>query len=60
MASFVVSSVLLVTVVTVLGGWALRKERALRREADELRGLESMLETQTREERDARAHRLGA
>jgi uncharacterized membrane protein YqjE len=60
MASLIVSTVILVATVAVLGGWAMRKERRLRERAETLHELEATLETQTREERDARDHRLSA
>jgi hypothetical protein len=60
MASLIISSAILVTTVAVLGGWAMRKERRLREGTETIQGLEAALETQTREERDARDHRLSA
>jgi hypothetical protein len=60
MASFIISSAILVTTVALLGGWAMRKERRLREQAQTMQSLEAVLETQTREERDATHHRLGA
>ena len=61
MVSFIVSTVILVTTVAVLGGWAMRKERRLREEAQTMQGLEAALGTQTREEEsDAADHRLSA
>ena len=61
MASFIISTLILATTVAVLGGWAMRKERRLREEAQTMQGLETALSTQTREEeRDATDHRLSA
>jgi hypothetical protein len=60
MASFIISTAILVTTVAVLGGWAMRKERRLREEAQTMQALETALETQTREERDVADHRFGA
>lgn len=60
MLSFIISSAILVTTVAVLGGWAMRKERRLRRHAQTMQALEAALETQTREERDVTDHRLSA
>jgi hypothetical protein len=60
MASFIISTAILITTVAVLGGWAIRKERRLRERAETLQDLEAALETKTREERDARDHRFSA
>jgi hypothetical protein len=60
MLSLIISTAVLVTTVAVLGGWAMRKERRLRKNAETLQELEAALETQTREERDARDHRFSA
>ena len=60
MASLIISTAILVATVGGLGGWAMRKERRLRQQAETMQGLEAALETQTREERDARDHRLSA
>jgi hypothetical protein len=60
MVSFIISTAILVATVAVLSGWAMRKERRLREQAETMQGLEAALETQTREERDATDHRLGA
>jgi uncharacterized membrane protein YqjE len=60
MLSLIVSTAILVATVAVLCGWAMRKERRLRARAQTLQELEGALETRTREERDARDHRLSA
>jgi hypothetical protein len=60
MGAFIISTAILVVTVSILGGWAMRKERRLRQEAETMRSLEAVLETQTREERNAADHRLGA